>query len=138
MKLITATTTTTIISIILRSDLLHALYLLYKPWREWYYAPREQKGPGSPPTKCFIMYVLRLYCNNNIICIYYVFRQRHCFGRPPKNTKKSRLFLPWYCVVLYHCNYSELLYYNIIKLFCDVVVIQYSPSHNVFIIVLHT
>lgn len=56
--------------------------------REWYYAPREQKGPGSPPTKCFIMYVLRLYCNNNIICIYYVFRQRHCFGRPPKNTKK--------------------------------------------------
>jgi len=39
-----------------------------KGW-EWYYAPREQKGSGSPPTKCFIMYVLRLYCNNKLIIL---------------------------------------------------------------------
>lgn len=95
--------------------LLAALYLLYKPCKDEsgiYYAPREQKGSGSPPTKCFIMYVLRL-CNNNIICIYYVFRRRHRSGRPPKNTKKSLLFLPWYYELLYHSNS-----YYIILLYC--------------------
>jgi len=108
--------------------------------REWKCTLREQKSSGSSPTKCFIMYVLRLYYNNDIICIYYVHYIMTSFWTSTKKVRTPKKLDCFYDGII------VLLLLTILYLFFDFIgtrevvvpqLIFHNYSYSYFLIVIH-